>query len=164
MKSLTSVLLLLLLSVGCSSQTLTRAKAKELIEKRPAEAVTIWTTAEELAAGVQKGLWVKVPPSGVVRSETYQATPVLTCLQFYDQYHGTLTSELKFGIKVGEITGIADAPTVFGPAGTAKIVKFTYTYDFAGCPDVVRTVFTKPSVHKPALFKLYDDGWRFEHF
>src|ERR1035441_5391861 len=143
MKSLTSVLLLLLLSVGCSSQTLTRAKAKELIEKRPAERVTIWPTAEELATAVQKGLWVKIrsPYPVPIGSDEYQATALLKACMVMDS---TATLNSEFGIKVGEITGIADAPTEFGPAGTAKIVKFTYTYDFAGCPDVVRTDFTKP--------------------
>jgi hypothetical protein len=150
---------LLLASAGCSSQTLTRAKAKEVIEHR-AEIATIWATDEELSAGVQKGLWVKATNN--FGHGYYQMTPLVNnCLRFQNEYNGTLMSNGKFGIKVVEVTGISDANALYGPAGKVKVVKFTHLWNFAGCPDVVRTVITQPREHE-AVLQLYDDGWRIE--
>jgi len=152
---------LLTVAVSCSSGTLTRAKAKTLLETKAPATVDIYPTADELTAGVQKGLWV--------RTGSYKATALLNnCMVFTDPYRGALSSGpyngsqgSKFGIKVVEITGISDASTLLGPAGKVKVVGFTYLWDFAGCPDVVRTVFTKPMKHR-SLLQLYDDGWRLE--
>jgi hypothetical protein len=78
-----------------------------LIEKRPAETVTIWPTAEELAAGVQKGLWVKIrsPYPVPIGSDRYQATALLKACMVMDSRLSstTLNSGVEFGIKVGEI-------------------------------------------------------------
>jgi hypothetical protein len=152
---------LLAVAVGCSSNTLTRAKAKALLETKAPATVDIYSTADELTAGVQKGLWV--------RTGSYKSTALLNnCMVFTDPYRGTLSSGpysgsqgSKFGIKVVEITGISDASTLLGPAGKVKIVEFTYLWDFAGCSDVVRTVFATPMKHR-SLLQLYDDGWRLE--
>jgi hypothetical protein len=165
MKWSASSLLLLAIStllMSCSPKTLTRGKAKDVIENRPAEATTIWLTDEELSAGLQKGLWVK--STNNFGSQYYQMTPLVKdCLRFQDQYHGTVFPATKFKTKVVEVTGISDAGSEFGPSGTVKIVDFTYLWDFAGCPDVVREVVTKPVEHK-SLLKLYDDGWRLEQW
>lgn len=163
---LASLLLLALLMplMGCSSKNLSRGKAEDVIDKRSAENVTIWLNDKELSDGLQKGLWVKASDNWGRHTEYYKMTPLVNdCLQFQDAYHGTLFSTPKFKTKIVEVTGISDAGFEYGPAGTAKIVDFTYLWDFAGCPDVVRAVITTPRPHK-SLLKLYDDGWRLERW
>ena len=74
----------LAISVGCSPSTLTLSKAKTLLEAKAPVVVYIYPTADELAAGVEKGLWV--------RTGLYKATPLLNnCMVFTDSYRGTLS-------------------------------------------------------------------------
>jgi hypothetical protein len=146
--------MLLTLSVGCSpSHTLTRAKAKDLIEESPAKTVSTFPTDEELAAGVKEGLWTQFQyhPGWL-----YSYKPTDTshpCITFA---HDNLRLEGTFKYKVIEVTGISDA----GLEGLKK-VDFTYVWDVAGCSNVVSKVFAQPK--KASMFaKLYDDGWRLE--
>jgi hypothetical protein len=64
--------------------------------------------------------------------------------------------------RVEEVTGISDAPS--GPPGTAKVVEFTWQWNWDAVSDEVKQIFRQmPPVAKGEAFvKLYDDGWRVE--
>lgn len=57
-----------------------------------------------------------------------------------------------------EITGIADM------SATEKIVEDTYKLDLSAFPKEIQDALKTPIFPGKALFRLYDDGWRFVQF
>jgi hypothetical protein len=149
------------------STTLTRGKAKGLIEQssdwQPHQVCAVYPTSAELDDGLSKGLWA-------THTAAFNATALTlsiptSCFTTYNYYYGYFVSGDGFTKKVLEITGIKDSPSMLGgsPDGKGKVALFTFSFDFAGCPDTVRDVFKTHAQSGEAIFQLYDDGWRLEN-
>jgi hypothetical protein len=62
--------------------------------------------------------------------------------------------------KLIDITGISDVPD----AQSEKLVDYTWQYDLSGFPKSFLDIYNPPLQRGHALFRLYDDGWRFVEF
>jgi hypothetical protein len=159
----TCTLSLLLFFACSSSKTLTRGKAKDMIEQndwsRPG-IVRFHPTQDEIAAGMQKGVWKTTPAFG---GTTLEFSPIgKSCFSGYSLYYGYFESSTKFGQKI-EVTGITDPPEaafVGSTAGSAKDAEFDWNWDYAGCAAEVREIFKNHVEKGKARFQLYDEGWR----
>jgi hypothetical protein len=165
-----------LLASGCSSgKTLTRDSAKEIMGKvATQESLTQLTITVERAKKLQSlGPQINtlgvingkpcLPDRGDMRIFTGQFVlcqgmipPEITGMQ-----HGVLLSLNKpFTWKIVEMTGIADAPD----AKNEKLVEYTWQYDFSAYAKELQDIFSIPPRPGRALFRLYDDGWRFVEY
>src|ERR1019366_289116 len=159
----TCTLSLLLFFACSSSKTLTRGKAKDMIEQddwsRPA-IVRFHPTSDEIDAGMKKGLW---KTSSAFGGTTLEFSPAgKSCFSGYNPYYGYFRSSTKFGQKIA-VTCITDPPEaalVGGIAGSAKNAEFDWNWDYAGCADEEREKFKNHIEKGEARFQLYDDGWR----
>jgi hypothetical protein len=76
-----------------------------------------------------------------------------------DWQHPGVLMVLKNPIKwtVVEVTGITE-----GETPSEKVVDVTWQYDLSSFPQVLQDAIKQPLLKGKILFKLYDDGWRFE--
>jgi|SRR3974390_3331886 len=162
--------------VACtSSQTLTRGKATDILEKSPAYQpqpnAPVYLTREQHEEGVKEGLWTKeddhlhpvwwkLTPSG---ERCFTGPASVSDLMRNPKLFRSFIARFNFKRKVIEITGITDDSAAIGDPTTTKVVDVKWTYDFAGCPDDIRIgkVFKDYSKEDQDMFKLYDDGWRY---
>jgi hypothetical protein len=61
------------------------------------------------------------------------------------------------GWAVKEVTGITE-----GSIPSEKIVDITWQFDLSSFPPELKDAINQPALTGKILFKLYDDGWRFE--
>lgn len=165
----TSLLILfaaLLVSAGCGPGELSRPKAKGLIEKHESFAKAVvpmfHLTPELIQKGLRQGLWTESLYTGATKSakglELFSEIEV-------NAYMPDKFVKLKNPVRreVVEMTGITAAEGDGSP-NTAKIVKFTWQWDWNAVPAPVKDFLGTREQHYPATarFRLYDDGWRVE--
>jgi hypothetical protein len=102
---------------------------------------------------------VRLTPSG---SDFLKAVQVemVDLGQFDVRYHFTRPPR----VIVKQITGIQDAP---GQVGQAKIADYDGGLDFSGSqlsPAAQQCFSAATDFHGTAIYRRYDDGWRFESF
>lgn len=180
--TLTTLTILSLVS-GCTKPDLNRSTAKTLIEKRFSPAQCAFRIPREvgatrvppvLEAGFREGFWYEFwgwaprSPGGVPLGwivDRVQLTPkgmtVFASLGFVDG-DAQVTLRAPIQRRVEEVTGIRDDPS--GPPGTAKLVTFTWSWNWDAVPDEVKRVVRQapPVAQAAVLIRLYDDGWRVE--
>jgi hypothetical protein len=179
----TVVLALALLGVAaCNSSTLTRSKAKTLIEgSRNYSPTHLNLTEQEIGAGLKSNYlaqfsvssgynilthgplftrtYVKVGPDG----EKYFDCPCKTAQQFEAAAISgrcAIATVATVQPHVIEVTGITDVPDAMGGG---KLAQYTWNYDFDSLPSEIRDFFKsrQPQAWN-ARFRLYDDGWRLQ--
>lgn len=184
MKRIETVVLLLVLTgvVACNSTTLTRSKAKTLIERSPNYGpVRLSLTEQEIRSGLKSNYlaqfsvssgynilthgplftrtYVRVVPGG----EKYFDCPCKTAQQFEaGALSGRCATATLAAVQphVIEVTGITDVPDAMGGG---KLAQYTWHYDFDTLPSEIRDSFKsrQPQAWN-ARFRLYDDGWRLQ--
>ena len=160
------IFLLVFLCIGCStSKTLTRDKAKDLLQvefkQNPKPGPdTIKLTDAETKELISKHL-----------IENHQYTPTINTLEILPEgrkYFSNIlvipngwevVTAMNNRGHVVEVTGISDDPE--NPSGNEKIVDFTWTNNWGELPPAIAGVFKNhhPETSKARL-RLYDDGWR----
>lgn len=66
-----------------------------------------------------------------------------------------LKTPIKWTVK--EVTGITE-----GSTPSEKVVDVTWQFDLSSFPQNFQDAIQQPLLKGKVLFKLYDDGWRFE--
>jgi hypothetical protein len=166
MKSI-ALVLTLLVCVGCDSQTLTRARAKSLIEAQDsfkAQRVSFRPTKAEVDA-LQSAGFAVTDPKPVDFFRTQDAAWVGLALsdtgrKFFDKdpASGGLVTVMPVKTRVLEITGIEDV----SPA--IKEVHYEWNYDFQDLPLQLSSILKDyPSQSATQEFRHFDDGWRVSH-
>lgn len=170
MKLIISLATLLVLA-GCSSSgssTLTRDKAKAVLEK--SEAVqkgisTITLDDQDVQAGLKAGLWRQQKPSNFINITGGDPILELTPLgrKYFRQFHPQIEGRIvdlnhPANAKITEITGISNAP--LDTDGTMKAVDFVYALAFDGDQQPLASVISATPTKGQTVLKLYDDGWR----
>ena len=163
------------LLMSCHAAELTRAGAKTIIEKNGVEPFT------EFSISSQQGQKLfQIPNSGPLLDKVFVSEKSKPCLpdksdmrlasrQFALCSQESVTPDitwqnpglllsLKTPIKwvVIEITGIADTEKP-----SEKMVEYTWQFDFSSFPKEMADVLKLPVRAGKALFRRYDDGWRF---
>lgn len=149
--TIASVLLAFASTVGCGNSTLTRGKAKGLIDRAPNFATTdlIPINGIAFAKGVEDNVFV-----GRARQPSEEAKKYFKQVEWGRSIR--LTNSVKRVVK--EIDGITD-----GAQPGWKVVSFTWRYS-----DVPAYVIKYGGLQTNGTFKgmadlrLYDDGWRIE--
>jgi hypothetical protein len=159
-------------SKGSRGNELTRPMAQKLIEDFYSKAATAIPRIpqREIDCLTRQGVWQETFEGyhGVLQL-TPKGRQTLLMAQYdgsgnpqytdppWNEHHAAHPKQAKV-----EITGITDAPSVYGP--NAKTVVYTPHWENAKFPDPVREcIAERPSnVAVPILMKLYDDGWRVE--
>lgn len=166
-KSVALIISAALLLMGCNSvKPLTDDQAKDLIEQskdwQQHQATPVYPTDAELNDGTQKSLWA-TQTILVGKPELHLSVPA-TCFTGYNHYEGYFSSGPEFRKKIVGITSIHDPISVHGSSfgDKVKVAQFTFSFDFAGCPDAVRDVFKNHVQSGKAIFLFHDDGWRLE--
>ncbi len=170
-----------LLSLSCHSSELTRAQARNLLNKAGAGVSTTQITfsaeqLQKLAAlkdakdadttlaklFAMNKLKPCLPDGSDVRIMTGQFVQCPNPGPEITWQHPGVVAFLRTPVKwvVNEVTGIAD-----GQTPSEKIVEDTWHYDFSSfsLPKGVEAAL-EPLRTGKALFRLYDDGWRFAQF
>ena len=161
------VLLAILLIAGCSSSnTLSRGKAKDILNasyKSNAAPAALKPTPDEVKALVSQGMIS-------VTNNVFCRCQIPAVLQhgksFLSGWQGApatggfyLITAQPLKTHVVEVTGITDAPG--DSSGHEKVVEYTAAYDFDNAPSEFKTIFKDyPAVALSQKIKLYDDGWR----
>jgi hypothetical protein len=184
MRRIQSLFVLALLAIAACqpSTTLSRGKAKALIEaSSKCNPVRILLTQEEINAAqdakyltlltVSSGYnmltrgplftrtYVKVSPDG----ERYFMCPCKTPRQFEESATWGRCKIFTAALvkpHVVEVTGITEVPDAMGGG---KLVEYTWSYDFDGMPGEIRGLFkSRQPQASNARLRLYDDGWRLQ--
>ncbi len=186
MKRIWAVAMFVLLAIAAcrSSTTLSRGKAKALIEaSRKYNPVCLALTQEEIKAAqnakyltlltVSTGYnmltrgplftrtYLRVSPDG----EKYFTCPCKTPQQFEagsTPWGGGCPIQTVASVKphVTEVSGITDVPDTMGGG---KLVEYAWSYDLDGLPSDIRGFFkSRQPQASNARFRLYDDGWRLQ--
>lgn len=174
-----TMLAVLLTSFACGGKSdLSRSQAKKVIEKSekltPADC-RLTLGERELQGGLQEGLWSSRHDSDFMRPEcsSFRLTS-RGKVYFRGDLLGSVgcsinvTPHVEFAKplarRVVEVTGISDGPGMLGPAGTVKVVEFTWQWEWGELSDQLKSVVGGEwkEAKAEAALRLYDDGWRVE--
>jgi len=173
---------LILAGVGCSRSGLTRAQAKELIQKSfPPEECFFKVTGTTVEGMWREGLLAPLPYStrlDLTPKGTQLFRAVGGGIDILDTADGGYVRLRSLERLVTEVTGITEQ------SPTAREVRFAWRYNWDAAPDEMKRLaaeFPKSTPHygirgldrSPgcngsiaaegvAILKLYDDGWRVE--
>jgi hypothetical protein len=159
----------LLIVVGCSPSTLTRSKAKKLIEAQgffQPHNVTFKPTTSEWnslrAAGfAAPARWAA---DGFVFTAEGGVIPLVLTesgKKYFALNNGSLVTLTPSSPRVLEVTGITDDAT---GSANVKVVAYTWSYQFGDLPSPFNSMFKDyPAQSAIAALQLYDDGWRVTH-
>jgi hypothetical protein len=164
--------------ISCGSQSLTRGKAKDIIEATPAyqpQIMEFLITKDVAIAGQEMNFWV--PQRGAFQIIFYSLTdegkkyfssikPGVNAMMYGQNAGYNVTPTFRIRRRVKEVTGITDFPSPVPGSGGMKVVQYNWIYDEDSMPSEVRKMFASQAsgIAGEALFRLYDDGWRLEEF
>jgi hypothetical protein len=160
--------LVFLIVVSCGASELSRDKAKEILDKVGKEPNTLHITfgaerGEQLRKMIGHGdiesVRPCVPDPNDVRIATGQFVacyPPIPSEVSEDQPGVLVTLTKTITCTVVEITGIAE-----GASASEKHVEFNWEYNFSSLSKEAQAAFRQGSHPGKALFRLYDDGWRY---
>lgn len=135
------------------------SKVFNLVSAPPQEPWTFANPTNKAASFVDGGQWCLPDPSDA----RLMSGQFVQC----QDYAGLDISWQRPGIRmllrkpirwvVLEVTGVTE-----GSTSSEKIVDVTWQFDLSSFPREIQDAIKQPLLQGKALFKLYDDGWRFE--